>query len=331
MGRPPLVKLAPAHSARLLLLGLAVLALVAFLVMLSPEWLTGDDPLGVVEGSIGWHSAPPPADIPLETFLPGQKRDLSPAQALAENLASPITPHNPAPPPFRASWLSAPELTRASDCMASAIYYEAAGESDAGQIAVAQVILNRLRHPRFPKDVCGVVYQGSDRASGCQFTFSCDGALARKPDPAGMARARRIADLALHGLISPIAGQATHYHAISIVPVWAHEMHKVAIIGHHVFYRPPADYGPYPALGAAVVAISAPAGAAQPSTLQAPVDGTLSIAKGAVVGRAGLAGRATAPEAPAPQPAPAPANDRPRSYFAKPQRHAGALALPSPP
>ena len=325
----PLVRLAPAHNARLLLLGLAILALVAFLVMLAPEWLTGDDPLGVVEGSIGWHSAPPAADIPLETFLPGQKRDLSPAQALAENLASPITPRNPAPPPFHASWLSAPELARASDCMASAIYYEAAGESDAGQIAVAQVILNRLRHPRFPKDVCGVVYQGADRASGCQFTFSCDGSLARRPDAAGMARARRIADLALHGLISPIAGQATHYHSITIVPVWAHEMHKVAIIGHHVFYRPPADYGPYPAPGASTAAaIPTPAGATQPSASQAPVEGTLP---GAAASGAAPNGHAMAPAAPATQPAPSPANDHPRSYFAKPQRHVGTLALPSPP
>jgi len=329
---PLLVRLAPAHSARLLLLGLAILALAAFLVMLAPEWLTGDDPLGVVEGSIGWHSAPPAADIPLETFLPGQKRDLTPAQALAENLASPLTPRNPAPPPFHASWLSAPELTRASDCMASAIYYEAAGESDAGQIAVAQVILNRLRHPRFPKDVCGVVYQGSDRGpkqtSGCQFTFSCDGSLARRPDPTGMARARRIADLALHGLISPIAGQATHYHTIWIVPVWAHEMRKVAILGHHVFYRPPVDYGLYPALGAATPAMPTPAGSAQPTAPQAPVGGAPPVA---AASGAESNGRAMAPAAPAPQPAPAPANDQPRSYFAKPQRHAGALALPSPP
>ena len=329
MGRPPLVRLAPAHHARLLLLGLALLALVAFLVMLSPEWLTGDDPLGVVEGSIGWHSAPPAADIPLETFLPGQKRDLSPAQAMAENLASPLTPRNPAPPPFHANWLSAPELTRAGDCMASAIYYEAAGESDAGQIAVAQVILNRLRHPRFPKDVCAVVYQGSEKASGCQFTFSCDGSLARHPDPAGLARARRIADLALHGLISPIAGQATHYHSISIVPVWAREMRKVAILGHHVFYRPPADYGLYPALGASpAVAMPTPAGAAQTSAPQAPVGGAAPVV---AAGGAEPNGRAMAPAAPATQPAPAPANDHPRAYFAKPQRHAGALALPSPP
>ena len=217
--------LAPIHRTRLWLAALALVALLALLAALSGDWLYGDDPLGVVAAPLGWHHEAPAADdVPLETFLPGQKRDISPAQALAENLTSPMERKNPLAPPFVPGWLSAPELDRAGDCMAAAIYYEAAGEPEAGRLAVAQVILNRLRHPRFPKSVCGVVYQGSDRAAGqrggCQFTFTCDGSLARKPDAAGLAHARTIADLALHGTTSPVAGQATHYHTIWIVPVW---------------------------------------------------------------------------------------------------------------
>src|SRR3546814_18161788 len=73
------------------------------------------------------------------------------------------------------------DRARALTCLADAVYYEAASESDAGQRAVAQVVLNRVRHPAFPATVCGVVFQGSERASGCQFSFACDGAMARTP------------------------------------------------------------------------------------------------------------------------------------------------------
>ena len=247
--------LAPIHRARLWLAGLVVAVLLALLATLSGDWLFAEDPLGVVAASLGWHHEVARADdVPLETFLPGQKRDLSPARALAENLTSPLEHKNPAPPPFVPGWLSPGDLGRAGECMAAAIYYEAAGEPEAGQLAVAQVILNRLRHPRFPKSVCAVVYQGAEQAAksggGCQFTFACDGSLTRKPDAGGLAHARGVADLALHGATSPLAGQATHYHTLSIVPLWAHELRKVAIVGHHVFYRPPGVYGAYPALGA---------------------------------------------------------------------------------
>jgi spore germination cell wall hydrolase CwlJ-like protein len=152
---------------------------------------------------------------------------------------------NPTPAPFRPEWLSPGDLETATDCMAQAVYYEANSEPFAGQLAVAQVILNRLRHPRFPKTVCGVIHQGSERTTGCQFTFACDGSLARKPDPAGLQRARTVAQAALHGAVSAQAGQATHYHTIWIVPVWAAELRKVAIVSHHVFYRPPAFYAGY--------------------------------------------------------------------------------------
>lgn len=117
------------------------------------------------------------------------------------------------------------------------IYYEAGSESAAGQRAVAQVVLNRMRHPAFPSSVCGVVYSGSLRATGCQFTFTCDGSLGRPPSTAGWARARSVALAALSGAVDPTVGQATHYHALYVAPYWSPSLLKVANIGAHTFYR----------------------------------------------------------------------------------------------
>ncbi|WP_239017685.1 cell wall hydrolase [Sphingomonas aracearum] len=126
---------------------------------------------------------------------------------------------------------------RALDCLATAIYYEAASESDDGQRAVAQVILNRVRHPAFPATVCGVVYQGSERASGCQFSYACDGAMARLPSRAGMARAARIAAAALAGYVYAPVGLATHYHTFAVTPAWNRQLVMTAAIGAHFFHR----------------------------------------------------------------------------------------------
>jgi hypothetical protein len=102
---------------------------------------------------------------------------------------------------------------------------------------VAQVVLNRVRHPAFPKSICGVVYQGSERKTGCQFTFTCDGSLARVPVPALWARARAVATAALEGSVEPAVGTATHYHANWVVPYWASSLTRSADIGAHIFYR----------------------------------------------------------------------------------------------
>lgn len=126
---------------------------------------------------------------------------------------------------------------RAMQCLAQAIYYEAASESDAGQRAVAQVVLNRVAHPAYPNTVCGVVYQGSYRKTGCQFTFTCDGALARQPSRFGWERARRIAQDMLNGGVYAPIGLATHYHTIEINPYWASSLDPVGTIGAHRFYR----------------------------------------------------------------------------------------------
>ncbi|MFN7158371.1 MAG: cell wall hydrolase, partial [Erythrobacter cryptus] len=126
---------------------------------------------------------------------------------------------------------------RALECLAQAIWYEAASESEAGQRAVAQVVLNRVAHPAWPASVCGVVYQGAERASGCQFTFTCDGSLARRPGGASWAQARRIAAEALAGSVYAPIGLATHYHTLWVRPPWAARLEHIGTIGAHRFYR----------------------------------------------------------------------------------------------
>ena len=129
--------------------------------------------------------------------------------------------------------------TRALTCLAQAISYEAGNETVAGQEAVAQVILNRLRHPAYPKTICGVVYQGSERKTGCQFTFTCDGSLRRPRSAQSTAFATAIAERVLSGGTSLIVGGATHYHANYVSPYWAPSLVRIASIGAHIFYRMP--------------------------------------------------------------------------------------------
>jgi hypothetical protein len=127
--------------------------------------------------------------------------------------------------------------SRAHECLAQAVWYEAASESEAGQRAVAQVVLNRVAHPNWPASVCGVVYQGSKRSTGCQFTFTCDGSLARRTGGATWAKARQIAAEALSGKVYSPIGHATHYHTLWVNPYWASSLDHIGTIGAHRFYR----------------------------------------------------------------------------------------------
>lgn len=131
----------------------------------------------------------------------------------------------------------------ATDCLTSAIYYEAGNEFSQGKRAVAQVILNRVRHPAYPKTICGVVYQGAERKTGCQFTFTCDGSLARRPARDRWEQARQIAISAITGAVEPSVGMATHYHANYVMPYWASSLDKVSQIGTHIFYRWKGNWG----------------------------------------------------------------------------------------
>ncbi len=157
-------------------------------------------------------------DLPVSAYVPGTDGTITPAR------------------PFSMARASGQDLGRALNCLATAIYYESASEPDAGQRAVAQVILNRVRHPAFPGTVCGVVYQGSEKR-GCQFSFACDGALARAPSAAGWARALRTASAMLGGLTEPQVGTATHYHTYAVTPAWNRQMVMTAAIGAHFFHR----------------------------------------------------------------------------------------------
>jgi hypothetical protein len=116
-----------------------------------------------------------------------------------------------------------------------------------GQRAVAQVVLNRVRHPAYPTTVCGVVFEGSQRTTGCQFTFTCDGALARAPHPALWEKARQVAEEALGGKVYDPVGWSTHYHTNWVVPYWASSLVKAANVGTHIFYRWTGGWGRAPA------------------------------------------------------------------------------------
>lgn len=139
--------------------------------------------------------------------------------------------------PFSLQGASALDRARALECLAAAIHYEAASEPDDGQRAVAQVVLNRVRHPAFPATVCGVVYQGAERASGCQFSFACDGATARVPSASSWARAARTAAAALAGAVFAPVGLATHYHTYAVTPGWNRSLVMTHVAGAHFFHR----------------------------------------------------------------------------------------------
>ncbi|CAN7602425.1 cell wall hydrolase [Phenylobacterium sp. LjRoot225] len=138
---------------------------------------------------------------------------------------------------------AAADQDRALQCLSQAVYYEAARESRKGQEAVAQVVLNRVRHPAYPKSVCGVVYQGAAKSTGCQFTFTCDGALRWRPEPALWSRAQQVARRALAGFVDRDVGSATHYHAAYVAPYWAPTLVKMTQVGQHIFYRWTGPWG----------------------------------------------------------------------------------------
>jgi hypothetical protein len=177
----------------------------------------------------------PAAELP--QVEPVELVDLALDDARAYNASVPYVPNAVIPArPFRFGG-GTEDRARAVDCLAAALIYEA-GDDAAGERSVAQVILNRLRHPAYPKTVCAVVFQGSERRTGCQFTFTCDGALTRwKPSEAGWARAQGLAAAALNGAVDRSVGLATHYHTDWVVPYWQSSLDKIAKVGTHLFFR----------------------------------------------------------------------------------------------
>lgn len=213
--------------------GQSVLLAAAMCALLWLAW----SPAKPVEQRGGSETSPAllsPMDTPAEQ-LPADTSEIAELNALL-----PMSPEQiVAAKPFQIAFNGSEGLARLSaiDCLSAAIYYEAAQEPIAGQRAVAQVVLNRVRHPAFPNTVCGVVFQGSERNTGCQFTFTCDGSLRRTPSSEGWRRAQSIAAAALAGSVEPSVGHATHYHAVYVQPYWAKTLTKLNVIDSHIFYQ----------------------------------------------------------------------------------------------
>lgn len=129
--------------------------------------------------------------------------------------------------------------TREWRCLTEALYFEARGEEPLGQVAVAEVILNRVDDPRFPDTVCGVVRQGSGKKHQCQFSYWCDGRAERITEPEAFEWLGKVAWVMLQGKPRILTGKATFYHAASVSPKWARAMVRTGRIGDHIFYREP--------------------------------------------------------------------------------------------
>ena len=169
---------------------------------------------------------------------PGLQPHASEGQSIANKGEVTGVDQRPKSPAERLALLG-PARAKAEKCLANAVYFEARGESVRGQIAVAQVVMNRVFSPFYPNDVCGVVYQNANRHNACQFTFACDGIPDVVTEPDAWARAKRIAADMLDGrLWMPEVAKSTHYHAYLVRPDWIGEMKKIYKLGVHIFYRP---------------------------------------------------------------------------------------------
>jgi spore germination cell wall hydrolase CwlJ-like protein len=262
-------------------------------------WLTGagdEQPLEIALDE------PLPLDLVEATRGEIAARQIEGQAAEQVNAALPFSPEQiEAARRFNLAGASTADMSRALHCLTQAIYYEAAYEPVEGRRAVAQVVLNRVRHPAFPNSVCGVVYDGASLPV-CQFSFTCDGSLRRRPEQGAWAEAQRIAREALQGHVSAAVGTATHYHANYVSPYWAPRLTKLRQIGAHIFYRWPGGWGRTAAFSsrysgiesiAASLAVGegeAPAGAGEaalaatvdPTDRRAPQDvgGRLDVTKG---------------------------------------------------
>lgn len=206
--------------------------------------------------------------------------------------------------PFRLG--GALDNSRDLECLTQAVYYEARGEGREGMRAVAQVVLNRARHPAFPKSVCGVVFQGAGRKTGCQFSFTCDGSMRGRVNRVAWDRANAIAVAALSGSVSSAVGNATHFHTTAVSPVWRNSLIRVGQVGSHLFYRFGGRAGSGGSFRYAVQPSIAPA---EPQLVQASIDPVAAarqagqaVAYSLVLAQENIANGATPP---APRPAPA--------------------------
>jgi spore germination cell wall hydrolase CwlJ-like protein len=209
--------------------------------------------------------APKQAETPAPVSAPVQQASLAAEPNLVEvpKIVSIVLPQ-PKPPltPAQRLELQGKDYDKAEKCLAQAIYFEARAEPTRGQQAVAQVVLNRVFSPYYPKDVCSVVYQNAHRHLSCQFTFACDGKPESVNERGAWTRANRIAQQTLNAKVwLPEVNKATHYHASYVRPNWIRDMKVMVRYGVHTFYRP-RNWGD----GSDEAHWGTPANAAKPAT-----------------------------------------------------------------
>ena len=180
-------------------------------------------------------TTPAPADAtPVEIAAAPVSLRLDRGRAPDTTVATRLDPERP-----RYADLVRPDnLDKEQRCLAEAVYFEARSESEEGQAAVAQVVLNRVRSGLYPSSICGVVYQNRHRHLACQFTFACEGKSLRIAEPDSWDDAKRVASAVLEGktYLADVGG-ATHYHANYVRPYWSRRLKKMDVIGRHVFYK----------------------------------------------------------------------------------------------
>ena len=215
-----------------LILGVVLFVIAAATILAGFLYLTASKP------PRSGQALPPAAERPsVKLPPPDLLRPISPEEALKENAQRAFSSRPDSPAVAFRLKTDLASSARAQQCLAQAVYYEAATEGADGQRAVAQIVLNRMRHRAYPASVCGVVYQGSERTTGCQFSFTCDGSLARIPSAAAWKQANDVARAALRGAVFAPVGHSSHYHAAYVLPYWADSLDKVRQIGRHIFYR----------------------------------------------------------------------------------------------
>ena len=248
LSHDPMRGLRPRQLPILAAIGVDIVTLV-----LAAAWLGGAWPLPAPSESAHPRAAVVRPAIPgaastsvAPQALPSALEPLTPEQAQQINAAVPISNlPNPPAEPFRLATASSTDRAAAETCLTMAVYYEVGNQSDQSQAAVAQVVLNRLRHPLFPKTVCGVVFEGSDASDGMRALqpLRATARCGERPNPALWRRAGQVAERALDGYVEPSVGEATHFHADYVVPYWQSSLIKVAQIGPVIFYRWPGPLG----------------------------------------------------------------------------------------
>jgi spore germination cell wall hydrolase CwlJ-like protein len=135
--------------------------------------------------------------------------------------------------------LPVPKSDKQMSCLAEALYFEARGEPIKGQLAVGEVILNRVEDTRYPSSICKVVNQGTGRRFACQFTYTCDGKLETVHERKPYEMALKIAKILLTTHERKLTRGSTHYHSNYVNPKWSKKFERVAKFGRHIFYRQP--------------------------------------------------------------------------------------------